>query len=250
MRFFRFIIVALLLPLIFSFAYEAYLFLISDVDFDLVDWFLYGALSYILLFILILQSSAKLRYLVTLVEHFKHEMAHSLVGFIFLRRTRRIIVNPKDPKAEPKDEETSKVSFFDSSGPDSLISLAPYYLPLFTVPLLLLEPIVICSAVEIIDYLIGFTLTFHFVSVVREFRLIQKDITETGVIFSFFITCILNVIMLVIALCVVSSEYPKILGYLQSSLERTLDSYKTVYQMLRTLDDLTASSNGPPMTWQ
>jgi hypothetical protein len=144
-----------------------------------------------------------------------------------------------DHQINSKDEETSVVAPLDPShAPNFLIRLAPYYFPVFTIPLLIAEPLASFPLHEIIDFLIGFTLAFHFVGLRREFGLRQKtDIAPYGLSFPFCITCLFNTILLVIAICVVSSNYSGILNYFESSIARTPESYQAALQTLLILSD-------------
>ena len=167
---------------------------------------------------------------------------------MFLWGTRKLIANPRDEyealiadhQINSEDEETSVVAPLDPShAPNFLIRLAPYYFPVFTIPLLIAEPLASFPLHEMIDFLIGFTLAFHFVGLRREFGLKQKtDIVPNGLPFSFCVTCLLNTILLVIAICVVSSNYSGILDYFQNSIARTPESYQTAFQILMMLNDL------------
>ena len=189
----KFLLSVLLAPLIYSFVYVAYLFLVSGVRLDSVIWFICGSLLYALLYLLIFLNGSKLRYTITFLEHLEHELGHSIIAFMFLRGTRKLIANPVK---EREDEEASKVEYLDSHGPDSLISLAPYYFPVLTVPLLIAEPLAFFPLHEIIDFMIGFTLAFHFVGLLREFGLKQTDVRKHGLIFSSCVMCLLNTIIL------------------------------------------------------
>jgi len=211
----------LLAPLIYSFLYEACLFLIANADFYLVSWFTYGFLFYILIYILILRGR------IAFIEHFEHELGHAIVAVLFLRDIREFLVNP---------EEGSRVTFLD--GANSLIRLAPYYLPVFTIPLAVIQPFVFSPIHLIIDFLIGFTLAFHYTSLLREFHLRQTDIKKTGLIFSFCVACVLNTVGLVLILCIVSRNYLGILNYFKNSFARTPESYQTALQILTMLSDL------------
>jgi len=223
----------LLAPLIYSFVYEAYSLLVSGVRLESIIWFVCGSLLYVLLYVPIFLSGDKPRRIIMFLEHLEHELGHCITGFIFLRGTRKLIANPI---REREDEETSQVEFLDSGGPDFLICLAPYYFPVFTVPLLIAEPLAFFPFHEMIDFLIGFTLAFHFVGLVREFGLKQEtDIAPYGLSFPFCITCLLNTILLVIAICVVSSNYSGILNYFESSIARTPESYQAALQTLTIL---------------
>lgn len=240
-----FLLLVLLGPLIYSFVYEAYLLLVSGVSLASIFWFIGGLLSYLFLYISILWSSDRLLYTIIFFEHLEHELGHSLVNFMFLGGTRRLIANPLDsynelignPRIKPEDEETSKVSYLERHGLDFPIALAPYYFPVLTVPLLIAKPLALFPLREIIDFLIGFTLAFHFIGLLREFGIWQKDISDNGLIFSSCVTCLLNTIVLVIVLCVASSNYSAILDYFQNSIARTPESYQTALQALLILND-------------
>jgi len=242
-----FLLFVLLAPLIYSFVSEAYLFLVSGISFDSISWFVCGLLSYLFLYILIAWIGDGLLYSIIFFEHLEHELGHSLVNFMFLGGTRKLIANPRNkfielmgaPPSESEGEETSKAELFSLQGSNFLITLAPYYFPVLTVPLLIAKPLAFFPLREIIDFLIGFTLAFHFIGLLlREFRFWQKDIADCGRIFSSCVICLLNTIVLVIALCVASSNYSAILDYFQNSIARTPESYQTELQILMMLNDL------------
>jgi hypothetical protein len=224
----------LLAPLIYSFVYEAYLFLVSSIKLSSIIWFICGSFLYVLVYILIFLIGGALPYTIFFLEHLEHELGHSIAGFIFLRGTRKLIANPG---WKHEDGEQSQVVFLDSSyAPNFLIRLAPYYFPVFTIPLLIAEPLASFPLREIIDFLIGFTLAFHFVGLRREFGLKQEtDIAPYGLSFPFCITCLLNTILLIIAICVVSRNYLGILNYFESSIARTPESYQAALQTLTIL---------------
>ncbi|MBN1136254.1 MAG: hypothetical protein JXM73_06700 [Anaerolineae bacterium] len=108
--------------------------------------------------------------------------------------------------------------------------LAPYYFPVFTIPLLLIKPVVSTSLRNVMDLLIGFTLAFHYLSTVRRGFYGQIDVKTMGRIFSTIVTLALNVVWLVIILCVVTNNYAGIVTYFKSSLIRALGIYKAIPQ--------------------
>lgn len=65
-----------------------------------------------------------------------------------------------------------------------LLVLTPYYLPLFTLPLLLLRPIAPQSIQQDVDVLIGVTYAFHLLTSIKDFGWKQTDIKSMGRIFS------------------------------------------------------------------
>jgi hypothetical protein len=226
MKVIRFFASFLLAPLAYSFAHEGYLFLTSDVDPRSLDWCIYGAIFYVLIYALVFRGKYSRKF----YEHLKHESAHSMVGYIFLRRTRKLVVNPEATYA---GEETSQVAYLNLSGPDFLVSLAPYYFPSFTIPLLIIRLFVSSPIHKVIDFLIGFTLAFHYISLKNEFGLKQDDIKEMGLMFSIVVTCILNIVFLIVIVCIVSDNCSSILNYFENSFVRALESYKIIYQTWR-----------------
>jgi hypothetical protein len=115
-----------------------------------------------------------------------------------------------------------------------LTALAPYYLPLFTIPFLILKPFVYPEWRGLVDFFIGFTLCFHYVAFLKDFRLKQSDITKTGILFSFAITVFLNVVILVVILCVVINCYSCILDYFKASIVGAVDAYKAALEWVLT----------------
>lgn len=216
----RLFILILLAPLIYSFAYEAYLFLVSNARPLTVNWFALGFLLYLFLYVPILHGT------MDFIEHFAHESAHALVAFMCLKGIHRFTVNPRP---QPGEEGSSVVG---SPGPNCLISLAPYYLPIFVLPLLIIKLIVIPKMHGLVNGLIGVATGFHCALLFRTFRPRQKDIQETGLLASVGITAILNVIFLVVIAHGVLNRYADLPDYLRHSLARTLESYRTVFQSL------------------
>lgn len=214
-----FLLLVLLAPLIYSFLYEACSFLISNADFYLTNWFTYGFLFYILIYILILQ------YVIAFIETLEHELGHTIVALLFLKDIQEVLVHPEEGKVTVKDSS------------NFLIILAPYYLPIYTIPLIMIHPFIFYPIRIIIDFLIGFTLAFHYTALWKEFRRDQPDIERTGRIFAFSVVCILNTIFLVIILSVVSGNYSNILDYFQNSIARTPESYEAALQTLIILND-------------
>jgi len=108
---------------------------------------------------------------------------------------------------------------------DFLNALAPYFLPLFTLPLLVLRPFAPDSVVKIVDLLIGITYAFHLVTAIKEFGLHQSDVTKTGVIFSFAFVILMHIVFLLIILLIVSGNYAGIAAYFRAVWARAQFAY-------------------------
>jgi len=116
------------------------------------------------------------------------------------------------------------------------VALAPYFLPLFTLPLLLLRPVVPPPFDKVIDFLIGFTLAFHYVRLYNDLKTEQTDITKTGTIFSVFFAVAMNLVFLVVILAVVTGQYSMILEYFKVSWDRAKAAYQTIILAIRSVD--------------
>jgi len=228
MKLLRFLILIVLAPFLYALAYEAYLFLVSNVRAYLVTGFTAGFAAYLLLYVPLLRD------LVVFIEHFEHELAHAIVAFVSLSTIRRLIVNPIP---EP-DEEGSKVTV---SHLNCLGYLAPYYLPVFVLPLLVIKPLVIPQFRGAMNVLIGVATGFHYARLFREFRWSQTDIRETGLIVSLCLTAVLNVMFLVIILCAVLDRYSSMLDYFENSLVRTPKFYVDAWRWLTAMLSETSS---------
>ena len=121
---------------------------------------------------------------------------------------------------------TSKTNFF--------IELSPYFVPLYT---LLMGPIYLVmrsmgqesptiSAVFV--FLVGVTLAFHFAMTSEVLRLQQSDITKSGIILSFVLIFIGNLVVIIGAFSPIFSDI-SFLDFLKSSAENSGEVYKTIY---------------------
>jgi hypothetical protein len=209
----------LLIPAAFAFAHEAYPLLTENLGSLISNWFVFGALAF--LGVALITPAETIGF----IEILEHELAHTIVAYAFLQNVRKLTV-----------EANGRVEGF-VQGPSSsnfVIVLAPYFLPLFTIPLIIVKPFISSTVHNVIDFLIGFTLAFHFYGLYAEFRpRNQKDIQITGLVLSFVMTLLLNVIFLVIIFCSVLNEYPHIPKYLEDSFARTITTYQTVIQEVR-----------------
>lgn len=209
----------LLAPLLYAFLEQAYLFARSEITFERIVWFLAGMVCYLLFYAIVFHGNQDYEF----VETFTHELAHAVVSISLLQMPQGFIVDLKNRKAEVQTRSRSPFT-----------ALAPYYLPLFTIPFLLLKPIVLPPFHSLVDFFIGFTLGFHYVLFLNDFRLRQTDITKTGIIFSFVLTFFLNILFLVIILCVVINCYQCILDYFKASFLGAVDAYKAALEWLRS----------------
>jgi len=214
----RFILLLPFIPLICAFSYEAFLFF-KGIEVKDIVFFLLGIGVYLLVYVVLL--SGRIGFLETL----EHELTHAAASLAVFHMPRKLVVDPEG--GGKKAGVTETIGCF-------WVALAPYFLPLFTLPLLLLEPVVPSPFDRIVDSLIGFTLAFHYVRLGKDLRVKQSDITDTGAIFSFFVSVFLNLVFLVVVLAAVTGNYSGILEYFRASFATTKEAYKIAYEIIKS----------------
>ena len=217
----RFFVLIPLAPLIYAFTYEAFLFFSgSGITFKSIQWFLLGFVLSLLIYALL--RGDRLRFW----EVFEHELAHLITGLMFFKKPASFVVAPG---------EVNGVVRIQSGFGNTPITLAPYFLPLFTLPFLLIKPFLPSPFDQVANFLIGFTLAFHYASLlVWEFRPSQPDFRSTGVIFSMVVTAFLNIVFLVVILGIVTGNYTGILDYFKNAFDRTVEAYLSALELLGT----------------
>lgn len=118
---------------------------------------------------------------------FTHEFTHVFFAILFFRKINRFKV----------DSEDSYVSYSNGWFGYHLITLSPYFVPLFTLALLpwrfttgTATPVFLHT----IDALIGFTYAFHVCCWAKQTRLHQTDITGPGIVLSLLIISTFHII--------------------------------------------------------
>jgi hypothetical protein len=168
-KLFRLLVLALLAPLIYSCVVEVFPSLFSDLDLQPVGLFFLGCACYTVIHGAILSIGGRLYYNLQFFRVLRHELSHAIMALSFGSYTQEmLVVNPIEKPGEP-----SYVLHHSPIGPGSLITLAPYCLPILTIPLLLLKLLPLSQFRHVVDFLIGLTLAFHYFSVMYEFGLRQ-----------------------------------------------------------------------------
>jgi hypothetical protein len=115
---------------------------------------------------------------------FGHELTHALWSMLFGGRIEEIYVS------------RSKGGFTTYTRGNFLVTLAPYFFPLYAVFFLILRLIVMTAARPYIDGLIGFSLSFHIVLTAYSLRMRQPDLARAGVFFSISFIYLMNCIVI------------------------------------------------------
>lgn len=213
----RFILLLPFIPLIYAFSCQALLFF-RGIRLEEVAFFLLGLAVYLLLYVVFLNKR------IDFLETLAHELTHAAAALAIFQMPRKLVVDPE--LGGKKAGVTETVGCF-------VVALAPYFLPIFTFPLLIVKPVVPSPFDKVVDFLIGVTLAFHYVRLLKDLLVKQTDITTTGTIFSAVFLIFLNLFLLVVILAVVSDNYSSIWEYFRSAFERTKVAYQATYEALR-----------------
>jgi hypothetical protein len=233
---FTFFLLILLAPMICACSTEMLLFLASDIDFGLLDWFLVGFVCFALVYGAILYTGGVFQSHLHFIRLLRHELTHSVTTMLTGGRVREMLV------ANPIEKPGTN-SYVDALGLGGLIGpfvyLSPYYLPLFTLPFLLLRYLVASPIQQAIEFMIGFTLAFHYTSLIDEllkqrFGLRQTDIRKTGVMLSYVVIGVLNLFSLVIIKAVLYEKLPST-DHFTNFISRTQEYYTFIVQQIRGL---------------
>ena len=109
-------------------------------------------------------------------ETFTHELTHTIVGLIFFQRIHYFTATSGEGGImEHSGKHTNNV----------FIALAPYCLPIFTFALLIFRIMIKTEYLQFFDVLIGLSVAFHFVAMIKDIRPNQTDIKTCGYVFSF-----------------------------------------------------------------
>jgi hypothetical protein len=224
-RLFRFARGVVFFPLSAAFANEAFQFLVSNSAFYEGNWVIYGFAAYAVVYILFYIISAGRKVL--FIQVLEHEVIHALTAiFLFWR-------DIKELQAKPEEGEVTV-----EGGPNVVITLAPYCLPLLTIPLVMVRVFIAPSVMAtMVNFSIGFTFAFHLLALLREFNRKQKDIKQAGYLLSIDAVCLMNSIIVVVIVCVVSGNLSSVWSYLLDSGARTQEYYRFSIQSLRMLDE-------------
>ena len=137
--------------------------------------FSWGAISYFLLHLFF--------YKPTFFYVLGHEAVHAVAAWLCGGKVSSFRVGKEGGRVT-----TDKSNLF--------ISLSPYFVPLYTILVLIVYFIVSASydvRSQTFMYLIGFTIAFHVVSTVEAIKIHQPDIIKSGALFSIILVYILNV---------------------------------------------------------
>lgn len=190
-------------------------------QYKIYTWFAAGMLAYFVLGIFFKRNRKFL-------QTFSHELTHTLVGMFFLRRIHSFTAE--------RGEGVMSYSTGRFKLGDTMISLAPYFLPIFTIFFMLIKPVVAGDAVYIFDALIGFTFAFHIGCFIAQTGSYQTDIQKNGLFYSYLI--IATFLALNISLVLLSIDtnlFPAIKSYFITAWEDLNFAIKFIYSKISAI---------------
>ena len=119
-----------------------------------------------------------------IMQTMTHEGAHMLVGGLFLRK-KIYEFNAKSSETLTQNDNTLGFVSSNAKSANLVSTLAPYMLPYLTFAMVLFRLMIKNECLPIIDFIIGFTLMFHFTCWKKDMRTDQSDIQRCGVFRSY-----------------------------------------------------------------
>ena len=174
---FKYVFLVLFLLFLLS-VFENYQAIANDIDFHSLIRFGMASLIVALVYWLFLRRR------LSFFENFVHETTHLVFALLCLRW----------PEGLTATRAGGGV-FTYRGKKNFLISLAPYFFPVFTAFLIAISFVIKGQFLAIAKYLVVISYAWHLISFARQFKLSQNDISETGKLFSCIFVLGMNVLI-------------------------------------------------------
>lgn len=170
---------------------------------------------------------------------FEHELTHALVALLFFRKIKKFVVTRREGGV------VYHTTGFGGAFGDSMISLAPYFLPTFTLLATLFLPLVQEPARRWYFAGIGFTLIFHIFSAFDELprnwtrrsfreagsgREAKSDIAKSGYLFSFIFILCMALFIHGLIFWLMRGSYAATVPFLKETFLKSKEIYIDIYQ--------------------
>lgn len=225
-RFIVFLSGLVFFPAALAFAYQGALFLLykSDAEMQLVG---IGFLVYVALFALVavLGGYPSIRFL----QVFEHELIHAVLAKLFFWRVTSFQVLENGGGLTGTQHPPALQFGFP------FVIMGPYFFPLFTIPLLIAFPFASSSLTDLLSFLIGFTLAFHYVGLLAEFRIHQPDLQMVGLPWALNLTLFFNAVFIVIVMATVQQDWDLFGDFISASLESAQEFYEIILVYVRNI---------------
>lgn len=216
-KYLKFIIGVLLLPVCFYSTVSLYRQL-ENIKLLLSNqiYFLIGAVTYLILHSLFFKPMR--------IYILGHEAMHAIPAWFFGGKIKGFKVSKKGGSVE-----TTKSNF--------IISLFPYFLPVYTIFFVIIYLIVnvfynLSDYLYYFIFLIGFSLAFHIVMTVDFLKTKQPDLLETGYLFSLSLIYLVNLCVVVLILMFIFKNEVYFPDFVKTGYDLTRNFYIAVFRQL------------------
>lgn len=161
--------------------YRCILYIIDSIKNDTYQGYLWlgiGMVAFIIVAAILFRKNLDIMQTMT------HEGAHMLVGGLFLRK-KIYEFNAKASETLTQNDNTLGFVSSNARSANLFSTLAPYMLPYLTFAMILFRLMIKNECLPIIDFIIGFTMMFHFTCWKKDMRPDQSDIQRCGVFRSY-----------------------------------------------------------------
>jgi hypothetical protein len=208
----------MLIPLVAAVGYAMLVFLRTNADGWAGSAFMWGMVAFVPFGIMLFFSPAPL------IQVLEHELGHYALARLLGLEVYGLAASLE-----------GGVTLVERGCLASLVAVAPYFLPLFTIPLVVLRPFISGNFQVVVDFLIGFTLAWHYFSVVAEVMRGQSDVTKAGPIFWLTLTLLFNAGILVFIVGVLTEDLSSGVSFVEDSLKMAQETYGVAIDWLRAL---------------
>jgi hypothetical protein len=139
---------------------------------------------------------------------FEHEVTHLVTGLIFFIQPRQLVASESGGHME-------------MYGNNFIVSLAPYFVPLLSLVLMVLMPLLDSTVSFYACGMLGLATGYHFITNLQEFSLQQPDIRSHGLVFSTLICLLGNVVALGAIAGFFQQSWPGSWGYIKGGGRET-----------------------------
>lgn len=176
----------ILIPLLALFSVGLYKTVIGIIPiYKVYMWFGIGIGAYLILGLIFKKNREWL-------QTFSHELTHTIVGLFFFKKIHEFNANA-----------TGEGSIVSSGSGNMVISLTPYFLPIFTLFFLIIRTFVNEQSLPVFDVIIGFTFAFHLGCFISQTGSYQTDLQKHGLFLSYifiFTFLIMNIAIVLLSI--------------------------------------------------
>ncbi|HLP71801.1 MAG TPA: M50 family metallopeptidase [Bacteroidales bacterium] len=177
---------------------------------------------------------------------FEHEFTHAFMSLLFFRRINRFVVTGND------GGYMQHSGGFGGEFGNIMITMAPYYLPTFTIILLLFQPLIPSKFMPAFIAAAGFTFVFHFFSTSREIKqnwsadvfnpagnseFMKTDIARSGFVFSILFILTMTLFFDALVFWILKYSYHGFMPLVRNVIHDSLFFHKSLFAWIFQLID-------------